>query len=146
MIIWKLLALFSPLREFCFKFLSVIKEYIYLFCSLGIHMYRDVQIQHSALKYLYYIMSFIITIKKKISRCQYFYDLILARFVSTKEKIYVLFCSYFQICVEAWFSNSPDLNTSLSYMSSIMWSLYCVFDGRYSVLLITRKLLKFLRV
>ena len=92
-----------------------------MYRDVQIHMYRDVQIQHSALKYLYYIMSFIITIKKKISRCQYFYDLILARFVSTKEKIYELFCSYFQICVvEAWFSNSPDLNTSLSYTSSIM--------------------------
>jgi len=28
-------------------------------------MYRDVQIQYPTLKYLYYIMSFIITIKKK---------------------------------------------------------------------------------
>ena len=43
---------------------------------------------------------------------------------------------------EAQILNIHDLNTNLSYLSSNVLSLYCVFDGRNLVLCLTRELIK----
>jgi hypothetical protein len=56
--------------------------------------------------------------------------------------MYFLYC--FKILFDAQILNIHNLNTNLNYLSSKLLSLHSVFDVQYSVLCITRELLKFL--
>ena len=59
-----------------------------------------------------------------------------------RKRMYFLYC--FKILFDAQILNIHNLNTNLNYLSSKLLSLHSVFDVQYSVLCITRELLKFL--
>ena len=65
------------------------------------------------------------------------------KFLPTKVRTYVVFYDYYKIFFEARILNIHELNTYLSYLSSKVLSLYCIFDVQNLALCLTGELLKF---
>ena len=64
----------------------------------------------------------------------------LMKFLSSKARMYVVYCDNFKSLFEAQILNIHELNTHLNYLSSKVLSLYCVFDVQYLALCLTREL------